>query len=318
MNAQRDKWADITGDYVPATLPCWSEALGRVEKFDRLFVSAPKRFTGYRVPNPGMLISSEIRRERNIFAWLLCRSANLRRLSNALNSDDAIPVGVSNELWRIYLSTDITDDDVRAASDVPFDNLATFNGRAPAHKRRQAAVEIFGRPPDRLNIMEASWRGHTIPWGTVFHHNSLLVKEIMWDVHQSSFQYDVIALDRYLVPALWASHKYERLDALCKIFGCSDAFVYEDGILEDRGIAAVDAYDRNNAYAAFASLMEAWPSVSEWMGGAGDRRSPDRIAFRYCSTFANTFGRPPVLPKMVPASGASVGFIPYPLDAFAV
>lgn len=318
MQSQRDKWVDITGDYVPATLPCWSEALGRVNKFERLFVSAPKRFTGYRVPDPGMLISSEIRRERNIFAWLLCRSANLRRLSIALNSDDMVPVGVSNELWRVYLSTDITDDDVRAASNMASNSLATFNGRAPAHERRQAAVDIFGRPPDRLNIMEVSWRGHTIPWGKVFHHDPLLVKEIMWDAHQSSFRYDVIALDLYLAPAFWAAHKYERMDALCKIFGCTDAFVYEDGALEDRGIASSDAYERGNAYAAFASLMEPWPAVSEWTSWAGDRRSADGIAFRYCSTFANTFGRPPVLPKMVPVAGAQMGIIPYPLATIAV
>lgn len=176
---QRDKWAEITGDYVPTTLPCWSEAFGRVTKFERLIVAAPKRFTGHRVPDPGMLISSEIRRERNLFAWLLCRSANLRRLTNALHSEDGVPVGISNELWRVYLSTDMTDDDVRAASGMASSSMASFNGRATATQRRQAAVSIFGRPPNKFNLQEASWRGHPIPWGTIFSHDPLLVREVM-------------------------------------------------------------------------------------------------------------------------------------------
>lgn len=312
--AQRDKWSEISGDYVPNTLPCWSEVFRRMAKFDRLSVMAPKRFTGYRVPDPGMIISSEIRRERNIFAWLLSRAANIRRLSNALDSEDGVPVGVSNELWRVYLSTDITESDIREGSNMDSSNLTSFNGRAPAHQRRQAAVAIFGRPPDMFNIKEATWRGHNIPWGTVFLHNPLLVKEIMWDLHQSSFRFDLIALDQYLVPALWTAHKYERSDALCRIFGTSDAFIFDIASLEDTGIAASDAYERGNVYAAFAWLMDAWPNVSECVSSADNQQAPDAVALRYCSTFANTFGRPPVLPKMVPISEAPLGIINYPAD----
>lgn len=174
-------------------------------------------------------------------------------------------------------------------------------------RRRQTAVTIFGRPPDRFNIQQATWRGHNIPWGTVFQHDPLLVREIMWDMHQSSFRLDLTALDQYLVPALWTAHKYERLDALCKIFGTSDAFILDNTSLEDTGIAASDAYDRGNAYAAFASLMDSWTGISECGTGTSDRRAPDAIAYRYCKTFANTFGRPPILPKMVPLSEAPLG-----------
>lgn len=176
----------------------------------------------------------------------------------------------------------------------------------------KCAVSIFGRPPDRFNLQEATWHGHTIPWGTVFKHDPLLVKEIMWDLHMSSFRFDLIALDHYLAPAQWATHKYERLDALSRIFGTTDALVFENGRMEDSGIAALDAYERGNAYLAFASLMEAWPLLSHCISSANDRRSPDTITLRYCSTFAHTFGRPPILPKMVPMSEAALGIIPYP------
>lgn len=298
--AQRDKWSEITGDYLPPTVPEWSRALGRVDRSARSAVIAPKRFTGYRLPDPGMLIYSEARRERNIFAWLLSRSANLRRLINGLLSDDLVPVGVSNELWRVYLATDVPDSEMVPTNLIDQTTAGMFNGRAPAHQRRQAAVFIFGRPPDKFNLQEATWCGHKIRWGTVFHHDPQLVKEIMWDLHWSSFRFDLIALDCYLASDRWEAHKYERLDALCTVFGTVDAFVFEEGSMEDSGIASSDAFEHDRSYSAFGFLMDAWPSSSVCLRSASGRISADAVAFQYCSTFTYMFGRPPVLPKLVP------------------
>lgn len=188
----------------------------------------------------------------------------------------------------------------------------TFKARAPALARRQAAVSIFSRPPDKFNLQEATWRGHTIRWGTVFQHDALLVQEIMWDLHITSFRFDLIALDCYLAPGRWDIHKYERLDAIGTVLGSPDALAFEEGFIEDTGIASFDVYERDRAYAAFVLLMEAWPPSTSWTRPAGVGSSPDDIAFRYCSTFAHTFGRPPVLPKRVPVAQSGLGIIPYP------
>ncbi|KZP11316.1 hypothetical protein FIBSPDRAFT_899031 [Athelia psychrophila] len=308
---QRDKWAEITGDYVPLTVPGWSAALKRVDRHTRLAVPAPKRFTGYRIPDPGMIIYSETRRERNIFAWLVSRSANLRRLSNALGTEDGVPDGFSNELWRVYLCTDVGQDDLMAGQRLDRTIAGSFNGRAPAAQRRRAAVSIFGRPPDKFNLQEATWNEHLIRWGTAFHHDPRLVQEIMWDLHWSSFRFDLIALDRFLAPDRWISHKYERLDALSTITGCSDALVYEDGRIENLGIASDITFERNRAYAAFAALMDSWPPSPDGSAAIGTDCA-ETIAFRYCSSFANVFGRPLVLPKLVPVVRGGHGIIPYP------
>lgn len=259
-----------------------------------------------------MIIYSEVRRERNIFAWLLSRSANLRRLSNDLHSDDSVPVGVSNEIWRVYLGTDVADNEALPGNLLDRSTAGTFNGRAPALQRRQAAVAIFGRPPDKFNMQEATWRGHNIRWGTIFQHNPQLVKEIMWDLHWSSFRFDLIAIDRYLASDRWDSHKYERLDALCTVFGTADALVFEDGRIYNSGIASVDSFERERSYSALAFLMDAWPQSSARIRHASGKITPDEVAFRYCSTFAYAFGRPPVLPKLVPVADKLMGVIPYP------
>lgn len=311
--AQRDKWIKITGDYVPSTVPGWSGAFSRVDRSARSDVTAPKEFTGYRVPDPGMIIFSEVRRERNVFAWLLSRSANLRRLSHGLDSETGVPAGVSNELWRVNLSTDIAASGMCGNKHVDRSSVVVFNGRGPAQQRRQVAVAIFGRPPDKFNLQHAMWRGHTISWGTTFHYNALLVQEIMWDLHWSSFRFDLVALDRYLLPAYWEGHRYECLDALSTIFGTFDALVYEDGRIEDSGIASRNAFERDRAYTALASLMDPWPLPPNCRNLAStDRLSVDHIAFQYCSTFAYVFGRPPVLPKLVPVATTHIGFLPYP------
>lgn len=309
---QRDKWVEIEGDYTPPTVAGWSGALRRVDRSARLPDPAPKRFTGYRFPDPGMIIFSEARRERNIFAWLVSRSANLRRLRNALESEEAVPIGVSNEMWRVYLGTDVAESAIDTGQQGGNSVVDSFNARAPALARRQAAASIFGKPPDKFNLQEATWRGHTIRWGTVFQHDALLVQEIMWDLHITSFRFDLIALDRYLAPGRWDIHKYERLDVIAKVFGTTDALAFEDDLVEDIGIASPDAYERNRAYAAFALLMEAWPRFSFAPRLAGVGPSPEDIAFGYCSTFSRTFGRPPVLPKAAPFARTGLGIIPYP------
>lgn len=259
-----------------------------------------------------MVIFSKTRREQNIFAWVLSWSANLRRLCNALDSEDVVPVGISNELWRVYLATDIAENDMCASQHIDRNHPETFNGKAPAQQRRQAAVAILGRPLDKFNLQEATWRGFTVRWGTFFHHDSKLVQEIMWDLHRSSFRFDLIALDRYLAPDRWECHKYERLDALCTIFGASDALVFEDGQIENSGITSHNVYKRQRAYAAFASLMDSWSVTTHDVSSANARLLGDHIAFWYCSTLARNFGRPPVLPKLVPVSKPFRSIIPYP------
>lgn len=249
-----------------------------------------------------------------MFAWLVSRSANLRRLRNALELEEAVPIGVSNELWRVYLGTDVAESEI-ATEQLPGSSFVDgFNARAPASVRRRAATSIFGRPPDKFNLQEATWRGHTIHWGTVFQHDALLVQEVMWDLHITSFRFDLIALDRYLAPERWTVHKYERLDAIATVFGTTDALAFEDDLIENVGIASCDAYESGRAYAAFALIMEAWPLYSSVTKtrSAGGGSLPEDIAFRYCATFSHAFGRPPVLPKLAPVARRGLGIYPYP------
>ena len=76
---------------MPPTVPHWNEALLAVDRADRQDNIAPKDYTGYRFPDPGMLIFSTLRREKNVFNWLLVRDATIRRVMIDVESPVVIP-----------------------------------------------------------------------------------------------------------------------------------------------------------------------------------------------------------------------------------
>lgn len=309
----RDKWVEITGDYIPVTIPHWSKALRTVDRKEHSPNVAPKHCTGYRFPDPGMLVFSSARKERNLFNWLLIRDATIHRLMHDILSPPGIPRGFSNELWRMILGVEFTEIDKMAAArrDLSSDKLPS--SRSSSHsERRAAAIAIFGKPPDGHNQQEVIWRGHTVAWNTFFKHDTLLVQEILWDVHQYSFQYDLIALDHYLCPGIWARDPISRQRLLAAAVGCDSCFTVIDEPGRSFGMASKNEAERAAAYQSLDEVMKSWPRTS------GQQYTSDNIflyrdavARRYCQAFVKAFGRPPVLPKQVPERGNMRGALPY-------
>ncbi|KAF7968509.1 hypothetical protein HWV62_30232 [Athelia sp. TMB] len=296
----RDKWVEITGDYVPQTIPPWSKAMLSVNRMERQANPAPKAYTGYRFPDPGMLIFSESRREHNFFNWLLIRDANLRRVSNDMASSAGVATGVSNELWRMIIGVEFTErDKVAAREAVP--GVLPNSRSAPHSERRQAAIAIFGNPPDGHNVQEVEWQGHRIPWNSFFEHDPLLAQEILWDLHQYSFQYDLIALDHYLCREMWTSEPHVREEILFKVLGGRDCYVVDEMQNQDFGMGAENEAERLTAYRSLEELMKKWPPTKDDPSTfSASSAYQDAVARRYCQVFAKTFGRPPILPKLLP------------------
>ncbi|KAF7967769.1 hypothetical protein HWV62_33177 [Athelia sp. TMB] len=159
----RDKWVEICGDFMPDTIPFWSAAMLAVDRTDRQADVAPKEYTGYRFPDPGMLVFSTTRREKNLFNWLIVRDATIRRVMHDVESPVGVPRGFSNELWRMIIGVEFTDRDKHGANgrDIAPDNMP--NPRSSSHsERRQAAIAIFGQPPDGHNLTTVRWRNYDV------------------------------------------------------------------------------------------------------------------------------------------------------------
>ncbi|KAF7965333.1 hypothetical protein HWV62_44317 [Athelia sp. TMB] len=305
----RDKWKELTGGYIPDTLPVWSKAFQRLNRDSRMPDPPPKYVSGYRFPDPGLVIFSMGRRERNLFNWLLVRDATIRRATHDLGTAIGIPTGVSNEMWRLYIGTDF----VESLSAVPesarsSSRVAQSDGKEFNIKRRQVLIDLFGKPPDRHHVREVQWRGHEVTWDTFFKHDSLLVREIMWDLHQHSFQYDMIAIDRHLAQEQWNREPDRRRQLLATVFGQTDNLGVEDMPDKGVGLASDDAVERRAAYDALACLMHDWPESPDTCNGDD---AEFVAAISYCTVFAKTLGRPPIMPKIVPKLNLCDGRIPY-------
>ncbi|KAF7967942.1 hypothetical protein HWV62_32479 [Athelia sp. TMB] len=302
----RDKWQDLEGDLIPPTLAPWSAAMRSVDCAIRSPTAPPKSVSGYRFPDPGMVIYSEGRRERNLFNWLAVREATIHKACNDITSTDGAPVGVSNELWRLYIGTDFMDCTPSTPNARLEGPLAVVrNERA---SQRQLLVSIFGRPPIMTHLRSVYWNDHEIEWGTFGQHDSLLVREVLWDLHQQSFLYDLIAIDRHLAPRAWSQAKPARYWMLDNIFGGHDVLSVVPCMDQESGIASQDPIERKSAYRAMKIMMEAWEGGPVSAVDADDEM---QVAVAYCQIFAKTMGRPPILPKQFPRHNDSMGAIPY-------
>ncbi|KAF7979062.1 hypothetical protein HWV62_43547 [Athelia sp. TMB] len=301
----RDKWVELVGNFLPDTVPTWSSAFATVDRTVRLASPPSKSVTGYRFPDPGMIVFSEGRRERNIFNWLAVREATIRKACNEASSNYAIPLGTSNELWRLYIGTDFMDSNSVAST------AAQHSGVVVPHSanstRRQLLLDIFGRPPDTQHVRDMEWYGHKIEWGTFFLHDSLLVREILWDLHQWSFQYDLIAIDRYLAPDMWSRGPSARYRLIEAIFGGNDGLTVPRPDV-DFGLASINPAERKTAYSSLFNLMQGWEDNSL---ASIDDSDELQVACAYCRIFSKTMGRPPILPKIVPKGHNFQGTFPY-------
>ncbi|KAF7968768.1 hypothetical protein HWV62_29368 [Athelia sp. TMB] len=311
LSTVRNKWHELVGDFIPLTIPHWSKAFKAINKDDRAVLVAPKHFTGYRFPDPGMLVFSEVRREKNLFNWLLIRDASVRRLMHDIASEDGVPRGYSNELWRMILGVEFSEADRTAASSSDVAKLP--NSRNSAHAdRRRAAIAIFGQPPDSHNHTEVQWRGHAVPWGSFFKHDPLLVQEVLWDVHQYSFQFDLIALDRYLCPTQWKTDAHIRECLISEVVGCDSCFIVRENPIRSYGLGSDDDKERMQSYRSLDELMKPWPPTGGPAYSIIDQLEyRDGVARRFCQAFSKAFGRPPILPKLVPLRNHLHCTLPY-------
>ncbi|KAF7976218.1 hypothetical protein HWV62_7232 [Athelia sp. TMB] len=301
----RDKWMDMKSQLIPSTLAPWSAALGRIDRSKRLPAAPPKALTGYRFPDPGMLVYSDNRRERNLFNWLAVREANIRKASNDAASGVGVPVGLSNELWRLYLGTDYLNG---VSPSVTRSAMSSQGPHKDISSRRRVLMDIFGRPPDIQHIREVDWDGHAVQWGTFQQHDALLVQEVMWDLHQWSFQYDLIAIDRYLAPEAWSHGIASRYRILDDIFGGHSVLSVATRPRKDFGLASSDTRERRAAYSALKCIMEGWGSSVSMSLDVSDEET---LATAYCQSFATTMGRPPIMPKHIPKPSDSSGMYAY-------
>ena len=137
-----------------------------------------------------------------------------------------------------------------------------------------------------------------------------MVSLVLWEMFELGFRYELLALDRYLVPIRQGSFgEVEREELLGRVFG-GDLYCLSDLPEEPVGLCSPHPHRRATALEAFRRVLSRWPGCPETIHGATPISTAmddkeimglETILVRfYVNRFFTESGRAPVVPHSFP------------------
>ncbi|KAF9230549.1 hypothetical protein BU15DRAFT_83492 [Melanogaster broomeanus] len=299
----RDKWLDPALPEIPPPNTFFQRAMKYVIK-DASRVHPGLVDPGYRFPDPPLLVTSDNPRRKKLFIanWLTSRPLWMSRVDH-----DPPAKFPSPQMWRDFLIS------------IQAENVETTPSGTFAATSRRAALEVFGedvvvRTRGWRTGDTVSWRGMDISFDSLADPPVLLAKQILWELYELNFRYELYALDRVMAPELWASCFTERRALLHSIFpGDSGLLMWDDTLPKpssDMGLCSATWIDARPSVDKFRELLSVWcdaPSrLSAPLGDLPDNQAAhltmQSASDFYVQTFFDHFGRPPVVPHVFPFS----------------
>lgn len=251
---------------------------------------------GYWIPEPSLLLNSQSRRERYLHNWLRARHGWLY----LLRVRGSAPTRVPPQWWRdfLYSTTSATSP--------------SQEGSSRKAKRKAMISHVFGGVFQDSDINLASCS--PVAW---FHHRvdaltSDISPLIIWEMFELGFRYELLALDRYLVPVTPDEiTEALREDLLSAVFPNGGIYALETLPSEGTGICAPLIDRRIPALEALRRVIVRWPGCpshiqTSQLGLHVDRhqvlRMEEDIALFYVTTFFEHGGRAPLIPHEHPMS----------------
>ncbi|PIL23637.1 hypothetical protein GSI_14950 [Ganoderma sinense ZZ0214-1] len=221
-----NKFEAVVHPWMPAPLETWQYAMSRVDLSKP--ARPPNEIWGYWIPEPGLLLrpQSTDRLHRYIFNWLRVRSAWLYILRLREARVSLIPT----QWWRDFLY-----GDTGRSHEPP----TTFNAKRIAQMREVFGLAFKEADYDPDSRVPVSWFNHRMA-----QLNVALCPLVIWEVCELGFRFELLALDRLLVPSREGSFgDEERENLLASVFHNHSLFVVTS--LPTEG--------------AFARVMARWP-----------------------------------------------------------
>ncbi|KAI6029178.1 hypothetical protein BKA83DRAFT_4489143 [Pisolithus microcarpus] len=286
-----DLWEDINDPAIPPVMSTWHAALKDVVKdVKRVRPNAPK--VAYFFPNPVLFVRGESsdRRQRYMRNWLVSRAGWISRLS----ASDVSPV--SPRSWWDFLNT------------IPERFSATFSGE----QQREAAA-FFG--PELIRVQHdipshVQFRDLSICIADLASINQLTKSKILWDLYEHNFRFELVALGRVLMPGLSSNREPEWLDLVRQLFpGDSELTMCAEPFpTQNQGLGSSDPRSRCEFVEIFRKLLASWPGFPSDLVVPLLPSAPlthvwaveRRLAIFYVQSFFDNFGRPPILPCLIP------------------
>ncbi|KAJ3531604.1 hypothetical protein NM688_g7551 [Phlebia brevispora] len=256
-NEERDKWEDLSHDLLPPGIPAWTLALSRVNRNAR--AATRGKVWGYWLPEAALLISSEKRTGRYVANWLRIREAWYWVLSNDFLQRRKTPPPRPQE-WREYL------------------NYASWSEADMAKctltaQRKRRVFEIFEGAFGSENISlgkndQQKW--FRSAWSP---SDKQQMREIMWELCDLGFRYELTELDRHFVPSAESdvsrreSQEAGRHRLIQRVF-CGRPMILSALPVRNEGLAAPDIRDRAESLGALLMVMKGWPNVPSEITGS--------------------------------------------------
>lgn len=328
----RDKWQAFYNAVSPPPSIPWFAALSAVDRTLPLHPDLDKAAAGYMFPDPGMLAAFERdKRARAVTLWLAIRCA---RASQLLKPGYKLPSPLSASGWRdfFWIAHRHKFNPAQGTSGLP------SNEQGLLAKAMRSAIIMFGESDAAqmdVNVSEIQLFGATYPVrdGLAVGVDEYVTARILWELAELNWRSELLALDRVAAPAKWAEPDADilRKALIVPVFGPSGSFTPASSSFpaENLFICHSDVVLHTHALENLRRLMVDWracppalttplPSV-RWSQDAGAgphaylndleefaipalERQRCAIKVFYCSSFYQFFGRPPVLPHLLPGS----------------
>lgn len=297
----------------------WMTALRGVNRKVTCRSVIPKQSTGLMYPDPVFLVSvTPTNRAFVIAAWLSIRPARCGQM--LYPSNPQMPV-VSSSVWRqffwIYkrepLAPSLLQPNPSDTGNPTFDaklDAATIAAKAMFGPAMVASMNKCSR--------EVFWRAkaYDVVEGAVVNMEPQAIREIVWELAELNWRYELLALDKYAAPHMWLQEDTAgaRITAILLVYSPSSSFVLTHAPFptEDSAVCARTRAQRLPAFTALRRVMCEWPGcplaiqreVSMYAPSSSDCPESSVIEAQtmqfYCQTFYEFFHRPPVLPCQIP------------------
>ncbi|KAI6146798.1 hypothetical protein BKA82DRAFT_3959423, partial [Pisolithus tinctorius] len=156
-----------------------------------------------------------------------------------------------------------------------------------------------------MYLSHVQFRDITIGLADLATIDSATKGKILWDLYEHNFRFELVALDRLLVPALWSNVESERLDQVRQIFpGDSELTMFAEPFpVKDQGLASLEPQTKLEYVERFRMLLASWPGFPPDLGTSlPSSASPARVwavekrlALFYVQSFFDNFGRLPIV-----------------------
>ncbi|KAH7905167.1 hypothetical protein BJ138DRAFT_1118719 [Hygrophoropsis aurantiaca] len=286
----RDKWVDPNSPLMPPPIQTWEVAMRKVDQTVARLV-LPDVDAGYRFPEPALLVATE--RKRDYFVnWLAARPTWISRVAH--DPPQKLPVP---QTWRNFLG-----------------GGESKKADSQTQRLKEATNHLFG--DDILGVVTLATQDGIVPWrDSSLHVSELenppvrLAQQIIWELYEHSFRFELLALDRAMAPQIWAQSSAKHEDTVLDVFPDHTLVMFSAPFPSvNTGLASTSFSALLPFLEAFRSLLTAWPQFPATLTHP---LAPDTDMGRiflvknnvvqfYCQCFFNVFGRPPVVPHALP------------------